>query len=147
MTHIAPHFYTDATPAEIECAVTEAEATRDRYAEKASVLRGLLATRRDQIAAGTWTAKPKPKPDTPNRDPADRAEQMRADMEAGFTDQEWAVGYVVCPAREKCPSGLLGVFKPLKSGRLPMHRHWLGEPCDGTRQKPTTPPLKLRPAA
>jgi hypothetical protein len=54
MTYIAPHFMTDATPAEIERAITEAEATRDRYDRKASVLRGLLATRRDQIAAGTW---------------------------------------------------------------------------------------------
>lgn len=58
MTYIAPHFMTDATPAEIESAIREAEATRDRYDRKASVLRGLLATRRDQIAAGTWTQKP-----------------------------------------------------------------------------------------
>ena len=36
--------------------VRSAEATRDRYAKKASVLRGLLATRHDQIAAGTWPA-------------------------------------------------------------------------------------------
>jgi hypothetical protein len=54
VTYIAPHFMTDASPEQIERAITEAEATRDRYARKASVLRGLLATRRDQIAAGTW---------------------------------------------------------------------------------------------
>ncbi|MFG3170611.1 hypothetical protein [Streptomyces sp. NPDC048200] len=146
MTFIAPGFYTDATPTEIERAITEAEATRDRYAQHASVLRGLLATRRDQIAAGTWTAKPKPKPDATNRDPADRAEQTRADLEAGITDYESAVGFIICPARERCSAGLLGIFKPLANGRVPMHRHWLGEPCEGARQKPTTPPLKLRPA-
>ncbi|WP_432027417.1 hypothetical protein [Streptomyces sp. 1222.5] len=54
MSYIAPHFMTDATPEQIERAITEAEATSQRYARKASVLRGLLATRRDQIAAGTW---------------------------------------------------------------------------------------------
>lgn len=54
MTYIAPHFYTDATPEQIERAITEAEATRDRYAKQVSVLRGLLATRHDQITAGTW---------------------------------------------------------------------------------------------
>ena len=54
MTYIAPDFMTDATPEAIERAIREAEATRDRYARKASVLRGLLATRHDQIAAGTW---------------------------------------------------------------------------------------------
>lgn len=57
MTHIATHFMTDASPAEIERAISEAEATRDRYDRKASVLRGLLATRHDQIAAGTWETK------------------------------------------------------------------------------------------
>jgi hypothetical protein len=58
VTYIAPHFMTDATPEEIERAIRDAEATRDRYARKASVLRGLLATRHDQIAAGTWQPKP-----------------------------------------------------------------------------------------
>jgi hypothetical protein len=79
----------------------------------------------------------------------DREQQMRADLETGFTDHAWAVGYVLCPAREKCvsPSGIRGLFKPLKNGRVPMHRGWLGEECPGARQKPTTPPLQLRPAA
>lgn len=54
MTHIAPTFMTHASPEAIEASIREAEATRDRYDKKASVLRGLLATRRDQIAAGTW---------------------------------------------------------------------------------------------
>lgn len=54
MTHIRPEFMTNASPEAIEHAIREAEATRDRYDRKASVLRGLLATRRDQIAAGTW---------------------------------------------------------------------------------------------
>ncbi|MFF3127736.1 hypothetical protein ACFVRD_36830 [Streptomyces sp. NPDC057908] len=73
--------------------------------------------------------------------------RQRAEMEAGFIDQEWAVGYVICPAREKCTSGRLNtVFKPLKNGRLPMHRDDLGRACDGARQKPTTPPLQLRTA-
>lgn len=82
---------------------------------------------------------------TPEQD--DREQQMRADLEAGFTDHEWAVGRVLCPAREKCTAGLLTVFEPLKTGRLPMHRGWLGEACSGARQKPTTPPLQLRPPA
>ena len=78
--------------------------------------------------------------------PADREQQMRAELEAGFTRYESAVGFVICPAKRRCPNGLVAIFKPLASGRLPMHRHWLGEPCEGARQKPTTPPLQLRPA-
>lgn len=76
-----------------------------------------------------------------------REEQMRTALETGFTDQEWAVGYVLCPARNKCvsPSGMRGLFKPLKNGRLPMHRGWLGEACPGANKKPTTPPLQLHP--
>lgn len=54
MTYIAPDFMTHAAPEAIEYAIREAQATSDRYAKKASVLRGLLATRHDQIAAGTW---------------------------------------------------------------------------------------------
>ncbi|MGA6223503.1 hypothetical protein ACPESV_24595 [Streptomyces umbrinus] len=54
MTYIAPQFMTHAAPEAIEAAIRDAEATRDRYAKKVSVLRGLLATRHDQIAAGTW---------------------------------------------------------------------------------------------
>ena len=60
MTYIAPHFMTDASPLEIERAIRDAEVTRDRYAKKASVLRGLLATRHGQIAAGTWKPKSDP---------------------------------------------------------------------------------------
>lgn len=76
---------------------------------------------------------------------ADRIERMRTEMETGFTDQDWAVGMVLCPARDRCTSGKHSVFKPLKTGRLPMHRGWLGAACDGANQEPTTPPLKLRP--
>jgi hypothetical protein len=83
---------------------------------------------------------------TMSHEQADREQQMRAGLETGFTDQEWAVGLVICPAREKCTAGLRSIFKPLKNGRLPMHRDWLGYPCSGARQKPTTPPLQLRPA-
>ncbi|MFL6096136.1 MAG: hypothetical protein ACJ71Y_11860 [Blastococcus sp.] len=83
---------------------------------------------------------------TMTHEQADRERQMREGLETGFTDQEWAVGYVLCPAREKCPSGLRSLFKPLKNGRLPMHRDWIGYACPGARQKPTTPPLQLRPA-
>ncbi|MER5613257.1 hypothetical protein [Streptomyces sp. NPDC002215] len=75
----------------------------------------------------------------------DIEQKMRASLETGFTDQEWAVGYVLCPAREKCTAGMRTLFKPLKNGRLPMHRGWLGEACRGARQEPTTPPLQLRP--
>ncbi|MEZ3180324.1 hypothetical protein KYY02_17015 [Streptomyces pimonensis] len=70
----------------------------------------------------------------------EREQQMRAELETGFTDYDGFVGWVICPAREKCPSGLRGVFKPLKNGRLPMHRHGTyGEPCIGARQKPMRP--------
>jgi|1185.fasta_scaffold03971_5 hypothetical protein len=62
MSYIAPDFMTHAAPEAIEHAIREAEATSQRYAKKASVLRGLLATRHDQIAAGTWP----PKTDTPS---------------------------------------------------------------------------------
>ena len=58
MSYIAPRFMTNSTPAEIERAISEAEATRDRYERKASVLRGLLHTRHDQISAGTWPPMP-----------------------------------------------------------------------------------------
>ncbi|MFI1371311.1 hypothetical protein ACH4UY_04775 [Streptomyces longwoodensis] len=76
---------------------------------------------------------------------ADLEWQIREGLETGFTDQEWAVGFVLCPAREKCPAGLRALFKPLKNGRLPMHRHGTyGDPCSGARQKPTTAPLQLR---
>jgi hypothetical protein len=54
VTYIAPAFMTHAAPEAIESAIRDAEATRDRYDRKTAVLRGLLATRRDQIAAGTW---------------------------------------------------------------------------------------------
>lgn len=54
MTYIRPEFMTNASPEAIEAAIREAEVTRDRYASKVSVLNGLLATRRDQITAGTW---------------------------------------------------------------------------------------------
>lgn len=85
-------------------------------------------------------------PPLPPPDPAhERMERERTSMEAGYTKHEWAVGMVLCPARRQCPSGLLAVFRPLKNGRLPMHRHGtFGHPCPGARQKPNTPPLKLR---
>lgn len=81
------------------------------------------------------------------REQSDREWQMREDLETGFTDQAWAVGFVICPARQKCPSGLRALFRPLKNGRLPMHRDTFGYACSGARQKPTTPPLRLRPPA
>ena len=62
MTYIAPSFMTHASPQAIEFAIREAQAASDRYAKKATVLRGLLATRHDQIAAGTW---PPAEPETP----------------------------------------------------------------------------------
>ncbi|MFJ5967923.1 hypothetical protein [Streptomyces sp. NPDC093060] len=85
---------------------------------------------------------------TMTHEQSDREQQMRADLETGFTDQEWAVGMVLCPARENCVStfGLRALFTPMKDGRLPMHRGSFGTPCAGARQKPTTPPLQLRPA-
>lgn len=58
MSYIRPEFLTDASPDAIEHAIREAEATRNRYDRKASTLRGLLATRLDQIKAGTWPPKP-----------------------------------------------------------------------------------------
>lgn len=75
----------------------------------------------------------------------DQPEAVRAQLESGFTDQAWAVGRALCPAREKCPDGLVGTFQPLKTGRLPMHRGFLGAPCPGAYQKPVTPLLRLRP--
>lgn len=76
----------------------------------------------------------------------DREQQMRTDLETGYTDRPWAEGLVICPAREKCPAGLRGLFRPLKTGRLPMHRGTFGDACPGAHKKPTTPPLQLRPA-
>ena len=86
---------------------------------------------------------------TMTHEQSDREQQMRAELETGFTDQEWAVGMVLCPAREKCtsPSGMRALFKPLKNGRLPMHRDMFGYACRGARQRPTTPPLQLKPTA
>lgn len=88
-------------------------------------------------------------PPLPPPDPAyARIEQRRAEMETGFTDLEWAVGMVLCPARAKCTSERMdSIFKPLKNGRLPMHRGMFGIPCAGAHKRPTTPPLQLRPAA
>lgn len=60
MAHIDPLYAIHASPESIEIAIREAEATSRRYANKASALRGLLDTRRAQIAAGTW---PTPKQD------------------------------------------------------------------------------------
>lgn len=55
--HIDPLYALHASPESIEIAIREAEATSQRYAKKASALRGLLDTRRAQIAAGTWPQK------------------------------------------------------------------------------------------
>lgn len=52
-----PLFAIHASPEAIEIAIREAEGTSRRYANKASALRGLLDTRRSQIAAGTWPPK------------------------------------------------------------------------------------------
>ncbi|MFE0651375.1 hypothetical protein ACFVZH_22580 [Streptomyces sp. NPDC059534] len=80
---------------------------------------------------------------------ADRVAAARAELEAGYTTEEWAVGRVLCPAGEKCVMGtsMPYLFVPKKTGQLPMHRGWLGEACTGAHQKPTTPPLQLRPSA
>ncbi|MFE2283929.1 hypothetical protein ACFXDJ_07130 [Streptomyces sp. NPDC059443] len=74
-------------------------------------------------------------------------ELRRAELEAGFTDVEWAVGMALCPAREKCTSGRLDqLFKPMEDGRVPMHWDDLsGAACSGGGQPPTTPLLRLRP--
>ena len=79
----------------------------------------------------------------------ERMERARAELDKGLTDQEWAVGRIVCPEGFSCVSHPLALFKPTKRGRLPVHRHErFGLPCRGSGQKPVTPPLKLRkPAA
>lgn len=59
---IDPLYEIHASPESIEIAIREAENTSRRYANKASVLRGLLGLRREQIAAGTWP----PKDDAPS---------------------------------------------------------------------------------
>ena len=71
-----------------------------------------------------------------------------AELEAGYTRHEWAVGRVLCPAGRGCTTStaMPSLFVPLKNGRVPMHRGFLGQACPGARQKPTTPPLRLRPA-
>ena len=55
--HIDPLYAIHASPESIEHDIRTAEATSRRYANKASALRGLLDTRRAQIAAGTWPPK------------------------------------------------------------------------------------------
>ncbi|GGZ65129.1 hypothetical protein [Streptomyces subrutilus] len=74
-------------------------------------------------------------------------ERRRAELETGFADVAWAVGMVLCPAREHCTSGRLDqLFKPLDDGRLPMHWDELsGATCPGAGRQPTTPPLASRP--
>ncbi|MER7813841.1 hypothetical protein [Streptomyces sp. NPDC096153] len=59
---IEPLYAIHASPESIEIAIREAEATSKRYANKASALRGLLDTRRAQIAAGTWPPKTDTRP-------------------------------------------------------------------------------------
>ncbi|MGW6420359.1 hypothetical protein [Streptomyces sp. NPDC055055] len=78
---------------------------------------------------------------------AARVAAVRAELEAGYTTEEWAVGRVLCPAGAKCTAqtAMPSLFKPLKNGRVPMHRGFLGKACDGAHQKPTAPPLRLRP--
>ncbi|WP_330294447.1 hypothetical protein [Streptomyces sp. NBC_00503] len=74
-------------------------------------------------------------------------ELRRAELDAGFTDVEWAVGMALCPAREQCTSGRLDqLFKPMEDGRLPAHWDELsGAACSGSGRVPTTPLLRLRP--
>lgn len=75
-------------------------------------------------------------------------ELKRTELDKGFTDQEWAVGGIVCPEGFSCVSHPLTVFRPTNKGRLPVHRHErFGDACLGSGQKPTTPPLQLKPAA
>lgn len=59
-SHPDPLFATHASPEAIQNAIRDAETTSHHYAKKASALRDLLATRQDQITAGTW-----PPNDTP----------------------------------------------------------------------------------
>jgi hypothetical protein len=61
---IDPLFAIHASPEAIETAIREAEGTSRRYANKASALRGLLDTRRAQIAAGTWPVESGTAPQT-----------------------------------------------------------------------------------
>ena len=78
----------------------------------------------------------------------DRITAALAELKAGFTTEEWAVGRVLCPAGEECVMGTPPyLFVPMKTGQLPMHRGWRSEACTGAHQKPTTPPLQLRPSA
>lgn len=80
----------------------------------------------------------------PTPDPAITTQGQRAELETGFTNWEWAVGMVLCPAREKCTAGRSDqLFRPLKDGRLPMHRGLFGVPCAGAHKRPATPPLQL----
>jgi hypothetical protein len=73
--------------------------------------------------------------------------QTRAELETGLTEWEWAVGLVLCPAREKCTERIDQLFVPLKNGRLPMHRGLFNIPCVGAHKKPLTAPLQLRQTA
>jgi hypothetical protein len=63
---------------------------------------------------------------------------IREELErTGVTDQAWAVGRGLCPAKNQCPAGLLALFELTKRGRLPKHRGDYGPACDGSGQKPS----------
>jgi hypothetical protein len=56
----------------------------------------------DETQAGAGSAS------IPPPDPAyAQIERQRVELETGFTEWEWAVGMVLCPAREKCTAGRL----------------------------------------
>lgn len=103
----------------------------------------LLAEERARYGTPVTSYPPLPPPDPGWA----RIKKMRTELETGFTTYEWAVGKVLCPAREKCPSGLRALFTPLKNGRLPMHRDTFSYACPGAHKKPPTPPIQLLTAA
>ncbi|MFI5687852.1 hypothetical protein [Streptomyces sp. NPDC051636] len=117
-----------------------------QLAEEIRRLRAELAEARERLAAyGTPLIGGVPLPPT---DPTyERMEAKRMELTEGFTDQEWAVGRVLCPAAFKCTKHPLTLFVPLKNGCLPLHRNDLNIACSGSHKKPDMPPLQLRTAA
>ncbi len=124
----------------------------DRLAEVAAAvvqadldtLRELLAARDAENArlrerlAGYGTPVLGPVPPPPVDQGALKRLAVREEMErTGTTGHEFAVGRALCPARLRCPSGLLALFQLTKRGRLPVHRGNYGPACEGSGKKPT----------
>lgn len=57
-------------------------------------------------------------------------------VRTGVTDLEWADGLALCPAGERCTSGINATFALTKRGRLGVHRSDYGRSCDGSGQHP-----------